>query len=287
MDYPSLTLGHPDKSLTTIHIVDLKLNIYGLEEIKGSGLPVAAVIATHGRMNKKEQMGYFAQGLLGEIEQMSKGKEKKRDVIVVTLDQRNHGERTHDRTANLAYDQNERHLYDMAATVVGGCHDVSLIIDFLAAYLFPLGDRVIDEFIATGVSLGGNVTWRLLLSEPRINVAIPIIGLPFTSFAPYLRARAHKMGLAWTPPLYPPSLRPLLEAPAPPNAYRGKKILSIHGADDTLVPIKEGQKDLDKIVKEAEQGDVKVWVVEGKGHVVTGEMVTRTAEWVWRWALQA
>jgi hypothetical protein len=73
-------------------------------------------------------MGYFAQGLLGAADDMGRGKKKKRDMIVVTLvsrwadgckgrmkaepskDQRNHGERTHDRTANLAYDQNERHL---------------------------------------------------------------------------------------------------------------------------------------------------------------------------------
>jgi hypothetical protein len=38
---------------------------------------------------------------------------------------------------------------------VGGCLDTSLIIDFLAAYLFPNGERVIDEFAATGISLGG------------------------------------------------------------------------------------------------------------------------------------
>jgi hypothetical protein len=28
-------------------------------------------------------------------------------------------------------------------------------MDFLAAYLFPGGERVIDEFIPTGISLGG------------------------------------------------------------------------------------------------------------------------------------
>ena len=38
---------------------------------------------------------------------------------------------------------------------VGGTHDFSLIIDFLAAYLFPNGEKIIDEFMATGISLGG------------------------------------------------------------------------------------------------------------------------------------
>jgi hypothetical protein len=42
-----------------------------------------------------------------------------------------------------------------ADETAGGCQDVTLIIDFLAAYLFPEGGRVIDEWIATGISLGG------------------------------------------------------------------------------------------------------------------------------------
>ena len=39
---------------------------------------------------------------------------------------------------------------------VGGTEDVSLIIDFLAAYLFPSGERKIEEFMVTGMSLGGS-----------------------------------------------------------------------------------------------------------------------------------
>ena len=39
--------------------------------------------------------------------------------------------------------------------IAGGCRDVSQVIDYIAAYLFPNGERVIDEYIATGVSMGG------------------------------------------------------------------------------------------------------------------------------------
>ena len=39
----------------------------------------------------------------------------------------------------------------------GGCQDFRLIVDFIAAHLFPSGERVIDEFIATGMSLGGKI----------------------------------------------------------------------------------------------------------------------------------
>jgi hypothetical protein len=38
---------------------------------------------------------------------------------------------------------------------VGGCQDATLIIDFIGAYLFPNGERTIQEFAATGISLGG------------------------------------------------------------------------------------------------------------------------------------
>ncbi len=121
--------------------------------------------------------------------------------------------------------------------------------------------------------------------EPRINIAIPIIGLPFEAFTRYLSARAESLGFSFTPPIYPPSLRPVLEAPVSDRAYYGKKILSIHGERDTLVPYSQGKVDIDEVLRRAMKGEMEVWVQEGAGHVVTVEMVRKTAEWVWRWAL--
>ena len=43
-DYPTLTLGHHATSCSIVHIVGLEVHVYGLEEIKGSNLPVAAVV---------------------------------------------------------------------------------------------------------------------------------------------------------------------------------------------------------------------------------------------------
>jgi hypothetical protein len=202
-------------------------------------------------------------------------------------------------------------------------------MDFLGSYLFPHGERVIDEWIATGISLGGNLTWRLLqlgtsvgvyhlrhrenppnpfcflvlglrraerpirvtplTAEPRISTAIPIIGLPWPSFPKYLRARALNMGLKWEPPLYPPSLKPVLETPRPEGAFAGKKILTIHGGEDTLVPFSQGEDDIEAIKREVEGsgGEMEVWIKDGAGHVVTADMVERVGEWVWRHALAA
>ena len=42
--HDSMDLGYPHVSVIDISIVGLQLKIYGLEEIKGSNLPVAAVV---------------------------------------------------------------------------------------------------------------------------------------------------------------------------------------------------------------------------------------------------
>ncbi|KAL7421065.1 hypothetical protein Q5752_003949 [Cryptotrichosporon argae] len=284
MDYPSLNLGHPAVSETDVSIVGLDLKVYGLDEIRGSTLPLAVVIALHGRCNSLKNMVWFAHGLLGELGARGPASARRRDVVVVTLDQRNHGARTRDRTANLAFDENPRHFVDMAAMVYGAGHDVSLVVDFLPAYLFPNAERAVEEWIVTGISLGGNAAWKILRDDPHINIGIPIIGLPFTSFTKYLSARATSMGFGGGPPLFPAALRDQVDAPSPAAAYRGKKILSLHGGADTLVPYAKGKDDLDAIV--AANENVDVWVQDGIGHACTTDMVRRAAEWVWTWAVK-
>lgn len=114
---------------------------------------------------------------------------------------------------------------------------------------------------------------------------MPIIGLPFDAFAPYLGARAESLGLEFKPPTYPPSLVPYLNTPEPKDAYKGKKILAIHGELDELVPYRFGKETIARIQAEAPAGDVEVYVQEQRGHVCTPEMVRKTAEWFWRWGL--
>lgn len=45
-DYPSLTGGHRESSCTDISIVGLHVKVYGLNEIEGSKLPIAAVVSS-------------------------------------------------------------------------------------------------------------------------------------------------------------------------------------------------------------------------------------------------
>lgn len=44
----------------------------------------------------------------------------------------------------------------------GTARDVSFLIDFLPAYLFPNGERMVAEWAVAGISLGGHATWYLL-----------------------------------------------------------------------------------------------------------------------------
>ena len=131
----------------------------------------------------------------------------------------------------------------------------------------------------------------LTLTEPRIKTAIPIIGLPFTSFEPYLRARAEGLNMSWTPPLVPPSIKEYFESVNNQGlvGFEGKRILTIHGSEDKLVPYDIGKSDIgeaQRLVEDSE-GVMKVQLMEGLGHVVTIDMVKMTAEWVWRYCLTA
>ncbi|WWC72906.1 uncharacterized protein I206_106870 [Kwoniella pini CBS 10737] len=285
-DEPSLNSGYEESSITELFIVGLHLTVYGLKEIENSDKPLAVLVAAHGRTNSQKNMINFSHGILGRINSKSK-ENKKRDLIIVTLDQRNHGNRITDKKANLSYDQNPRHLIDMAAKVYGGAQDIQLIIDFLASYLFPRGEKTIKEWIITGISLGGHVAWRLLREEPRIKIGIPIIGLPFESFPKYMKPRAEGLGIPFTPPTYPPSLTPLLEDDVDHHKYKGKKILTIHGGHDKLVPLDKGREDIDIVLKVANEseGRGEIWIDENTGHAVSKEMVEKTAEWIWEYGL--
>jgi predicted esterase len=75
--------------------------------------------------------------------------------------------------------------------------------------------------------------------------------------------------------------------PAPAGVFGDKRILSIHGGEDKLVPYSIGQEEIEKIQREVEsgKGEVKVQIMEGLGHVVTVDMVKMTAEWIWKCCL--
>jgi pimeloyl-ACP methyl ester carboxylesterase len=64
------------------------------------------------------------------------------------------------------------------STPEGTARDVSLLIDYLPACIFPKSEYNISTHLALGVSLGGHATWSCLFHEPRISTGIVIIGCP-------------------------------------------------------------------------------------------------------------
>lgn len=58
-----------------------------------------------------------------------------------------------------------RFSLDMYAVQTGTARDVSFLIDFLPAYLFPNGEKHVEEFFVTGVSLGGEFSNIIPLSS--------------------------------------------------------------------------------------------------------------------------
>lgn len=49
-DFPSLILDHKSRSKKTVTLVDLDLDIYGLDEIRKSKLPICAVVSPLSRI---------------------------------------------------------------------------------------------------------------------------------------------------------------------------------------------------------------------------------------------
>ena len=123
-------------------------------------------------------------------------------------------------------------------------------------------------------------------AEPKIKIGIPMLGLPYTAVPKYLGTRAVKSGLPAGPPTCPPSIESLFEPKSTDaHAYTGKKILSLQGAADSMVPFSEGEQDIEAVRRVIGDGSLEVWQQDGIGHMLTPEMVRRASGWITRWAL--
>ena len=61
----------------------------------------------------------------------------------------------------------------------GTALDTSLLIDHLGSYVFHDEDeRVIEQNLVLGISLGGHAAWQVFFNDPRVTAAIVIIGCP-------------------------------------------------------------------------------------------------------------
>ncbi|KAL2824346.1 Alpha/Beta hydrolase protein [Aspergillus cavernicola] len=176
----SLADSTPRSSKTTLVIGGLRVYIYGLEGIKEapwSESEIAVLYLAHGRT-----LTYLSvEGIAHEIlhQYRSHSRQKKVNLIAVTLDMSNHGEREISVEANQGWNSgNEKHAQDMLSIVSASAHDFQLLIDYLPAYL-PVHFSKFYNIIA-GVSLGGHTAWRIAqsLGATKVHGIAPIVGSP-------------------------------------------------------------------------------------------------------------
>ncbi|KIK62359.1 hypothetical protein GYMLUDRAFT_242547 [Collybiopsis luxurians FD-317 M1] len=267
------------------------------------GLPVAVYSSTHSDTSKPVFILFFLHGRLGKADDLEPaiktiyedvGKGLDKELLIVTFDHRNHGHRLVNNKENQIWDEDESksnpaHAVDMYTILEGSARDVSFLIDYLPAYLFPESERSISGWGLAGVSLGGHSTWTALAREPRIQVGIPIIGCP--DYLTLMTARAAKYGISLesASKYLPESLLVLIREQAPPftpylvsdksNPFYGKKILVLSGAADTLVPWEASKAFVDSL-NVGPAGIKKVIVQPETGHAFTPEMVKEISQFL-------
>jgi len=258
----------------------LKVRVYrSLALITGS---VAAVFLLHGRFGSAEDVDLFARAFLEKAEGQNRG------LYIITLDHRNHGTGLVEERANKSWTEgNEQHAIDMYSIQMGTAQDVSFLIDFLPAYLFPAAECKIDAWGVVGISLGGHSTWIVLSQDPRVTLGVPIIGCP--DYIELMKYRAKRSDIPFTAPYIPASLVDLIGSSDPAsknyssletsNPFLGKKILILSGEDDKLVPWTASKKVVDSL-EVGPQGLKKVIVEKGVGHECTATMVAEATEFV-------
>ncbi|KAI0353804.1 hypothetical protein OH77DRAFT_1591158 [Trametes cingulata] len=292
-------------SKQTLVIAGITVNVFSQPDAATPADPVAVLFLLHGRMSNAAQIEPIAHGILDEVHEYRKKAlppgGKADDLVIVTFDHRNHGTRLVEELANWHWTDepgknNVRHAIDMYAIQTGTANDVSFLIDFLPAYLFPYGERQISQWLVSGISLGGHSTWITLKNDSRVKLGIPIIGCP--DYLTLMSSRAAQNGISVGPPHFPKSLLEYVrahdpaaaphtaDAPASTNPFRGKKVLVLCGQEDDIVPWSASEKFVGELdVGEAEGGVKEVLVEKGTGHRCSEGMVKRAAEFVWKNAL--
>jgi hypothetical protein len=154
-------------------------------------------------------------------------------------------------------------------------------MDFLAGEIFPRDERHIASFMSAGFSLAGHVTWRLLRSDPRIQLGVCFSTAPPERLGTGIVAAFDRGDF----PL-PRATVNFFRLHTPPGAFHGKHILAVHGREDRVIRFAAGQERWEEIKAECERGGhAEDFVQEGKGHVISEEMVAQAAAFIWRWAV--
>ncbi|KAJ6448936.1 Alpha/Beta hydrolase protein [Mycena sanguinolenta] len=271
----------------TLVIGGVDVHIHTADKFATATKPILALFVLHGRLSSSESDSM--QPLISGLVDGAAKHQGEKDLMVVAFDHRNHGTRLRNQTANLGFEENANHVHDMWAIQSGTAQDVSFLIDLLEAYLFPTGNRAIIEWGVAGISLGGHSTWMAAAADPRIKLAIPIIGCP--DYLKLMEPRAASHGIAMAAPHFPESLLKLIRAKAPTalpytsvgpeNPFLGKKVLVLCGGADPLVPWTASRTFVEGL-EVGPMGSKEYIIYDGVGHAVPPPMVEATVSFVLR-----
>ena len=193
------SIPHPPPISKVEHVISgLKTITYGLAELPPSANEVTCLWMLHPRLQTQECMAPFAAQFIHSHNLTPTSKRK--GLIAVSFDQRNHGTRLISAIANEAWRSgNDKHAQDMFSCYHGTSTDTSQLLDHLAAYIFPdaTDPRKITQNIVFGISLGGHAAWHVLTQDPRFSAAIITIGCPDYTRLMSDRARLSKRK-TWT-----------------------------------------------------------------------------------------
>ena len=221
------SIPHPEPvSSCTHHIAGILVTVFGLEELPSDVTDVAVLWLLHPRLQTQASMAPFAAHIIWEWNKSPTVRTKKKGLIAVSFDQRNHGSRLVSEIANEAWRSgNEHHALDMFSCYVGTAQDTSLLLDYLPGYIFPGPSdswRVVQNLVL-GISLGGHAAWHVLMHDARFSAGVVTIGCPDYTRLMSDRARLSKRK-SWTGSS-PPGRDFLGSADFPPSLIEAVKRL--------------------------------------------------------------
>ena len=202
------------------------MTVFGLDDLPSDITDVAVLWLLHPRLQTQACMAPFAAHIISgwNKHQSSKRSTKKKGLIAVSFDQRNHGSRLVSAIANEAWRSgNEHHALDMFSCYAGTAQDTSLLLDYLPGYIFPKvsdGRRIVQNLVL-GISLGGHAAWHVLMHDKRFNTAVVTVGCPDYTRLITDRARLSKRK-TWTSSS-PPGRDFLGSADFPPSLIEAVK----------------------------------------------------------------
>ena len=256
-----------------LNVAGILVTVYGLDELDEGTRQVTALWLLHGRGDTQDSMGYVAAAFLRAWKR--RRGPGMRNLICVCFDQRNHGSRLVDSHANVSWGQgNATHGPDMFALYTGTAGDLSHLLTHLPLYLpysldehiacgVSLGGHatwsllVTEPRITAGIVVIGCPDYTRLMVDRAVRSRLPSTqssdppGRDFLGSKDFpgplleaIRARdpagilldrldqtTAGGGLDRHSSAEPERARPAIE-----QALKGKKILSLSGGKDRLVP---------------------------------------------------